>query len=76
MTKEAAIRQTATKATIKATFWKLRSIAKGSRSGFMPQIKVPNHEWMYHQPTNTLYWYKKDIGPYQVHDLYDKLVQN
>ena len=57
MTKEAAIRQIATEMTIKATFWKLRLIAKGSHSRAISRIKVLNHEWMYHQPTDILYRY-------------------
>ena len=81
MTKEASVREIPTEATIKATFWKLRPIAKGSRSGFVSQIKVPNHEWMYHQPTDTLYCYANgdfyslsrevmtdgENGPFQIH---------
>ena len=87
MTKEASVREIPTEATIKATFWKLRPIAKGSRSGFISQIKVPNHEWMYHQPTDTLYCYVKgsfyshsreemtegENGPFQIYRTWQPL---
>jgi hypothetical protein len=87
MTKEAAIRQIATKATMKATFRKLQPIVKGSRSGAISQIKVPNHTCMYHQLANTLYCYVKgsfyshsreemtegENGPFQIHRTWQPL---
>ena len=58
-TKKAALRQIALESTLKATFQKLRPIVKGPRSGVISRIKVPLHEWMYHQPSDTLYRFVK-----------------
>ena len=58
-TKKAALWQIALESTLKATFRKLRPIAKGPRSRALSCIKVPYHEWMYHQPLDTLYRFVK-----------------
>ena len=80
-TTKAALRKIALESTLKATFRKLRPIAKGPRNGALSRIKVPHHEWMYHQPSDTLYRFIKgdfysharvtmtdgENGPFHIH---------
>ena len=64
-TRSVALKQMAREADMRMSFQRMKSISKGEASGAISMVKVPHHEWMYHEVDDVLFHYVK--GAFYAH---------